>query len=87
VGTRVKEMIRRFREGDQHGAKEIDEELRPLVGALAVTTNPIPVKAALNLLGHDVGGLRLPLVEATEEEAEVVRGALERAGLLAPARL
>jgi 4-hydroxy-tetrahydrodipicolinate synthase len=87
VGTRVKEMIRRFREGDQHGAKEIDEELKPLVGALAVTTNPIPVKAALNLLGHDVGGLRLPLVEATEEEAEVVRGALERAGLLAPARL
>jgi 4-hydroxy-tetrahydrodipicolinate synthase len=87
VGTRVKEMIRRFREGDQHGAKEIDEELKPLVGALAVTTNPIPVKAALNLIGHDVGGLRLPLVEATEEEAEVVRGALERAGLLAPARL
>jgi 4-hydroxy-tetrahydrodipicolinate synthase len=87
VGTRVKEMIRRFREGDQHGAKEIDEELKPLVGALAVTTNPIPVKAALNMLGHDVGGLRLPLVEATEEEAEVVRGALERAGLLAPARL
>ena len=87
VGTRVKEMIRRFREGDQHGAKEIDEELKPLVGALAVTTNPIPVKAALNLIGHDVGGLRLPLVEATEEEAEVLRGALERAGLLAPARL
>jgi 4-hydroxy-tetrahydrodipicolinate synthase len=87
VGTRVKEMIRRFREGDQHGAKEIDDELKPLVGALAVTTNPIPVKAALNLIGHDVGGLRLPLVEATEDEAEVVRGALERAGLLAPARL
>jgi 4-hydroxy-tetrahydrodipicolinate synthase len=87
AGTRVKEMIRRFREGDQRGAKEIDDELKPLVGALAVTTNPIPVKAALNLIGHDVGGLRLPLVEATDEEAEVVRGALERAGLLAPARL
>jgi 4-hydroxy-tetrahydrodipicolinate synthase len=87
VGTRVKEMIRRFREGDEHGAKAIDEELKPLVAALAVTTNPIPVKAAMNLLGHDVGGLRLPLVEATEEETEVVREALERAGLLAPARL
>jgi 4-hydroxy-tetrahydrodipicolinate synthase len=87
AGTRVKEMIRRFREGDADGAKAIDEELKPLVGALAVTTNPIPVKAALNLLGHDVGGLRLPLVEATEEETEVVREALERAGLLAPARL
>jgi 4-hydroxy-tetrahydrodipicolinate synthase len=87
VGTRVKELIRRFREGDAEGAKAIDNELRPLVDALAVTTNPIPVKAALNLLGHEVGGLRLPLVEATEAETEVVREALERAGLLAPAPL
>jgi 4-hydroxy-tetrahydrodipicolinate synthase len=87
VGTRVNEMIRRFRQGDATGARSIDEELKPLIRALAVTTNPIPVKAALNLLGHDVGGLRLPLVEATEEEIEVVRSALERAGLLTPARL
>jgi 4-hydroxy-tetrahydrodipicolinate synthase len=84
VGTRVKEMTRRFREGDADGAKAIDEELKPVIDALAVTTNPIPVKAALNLLGHDVGGLRLPLVEATDDEIEVVREALERAGLLAP---
>jgi 4-hydroxy-tetrahydrodipicolinate synthase len=84
VGTRVKEMIRRFRDGDEDGAKAIDEELQPVVEALAVTTNPIPVKAALNLLGHEVGGLRLPLVEATEAEIEVVREALEHAGLLAP---
>jgi 4-hydroxy-tetrahydrodipicolinate synthase len=84
VGTRVKEMVRRFREGDEDGAKEIDKELKPIVEALAVTTNPMPVKAALNLLGHDVGGLRLPLVEATEAEVEVVREALEHAGLLAP---
>jgi 4-hydroxy-tetrahydrodipicolinate synthase len=84
VGTRVKEMIRRFREGDAEGAKAIDDELKPVIDALAVTTNPIPVKAALNLLGHDVGALRLPLVEATEEETDVVREALERAGLLAP---
>jgi 4-hydroxy-tetrahydrodipicolinate synthase len=84
VGTRVKEMIRRFREGDVEGAKAIDEELKPVIDALAVTTNPIPVKAALNLLGHDVGALRLPLIEATEEETDVVREALERAGLLAP---
>jgi 4-hydroxy-tetrahydrodipicolinate synthase len=84
VGTRVKEMVRRFREGDTEGAKAIDEELRPVVDALAVTTNPIPVKAALNLLGHEVGGLRLPLLAATDDESEVVREALEQAGLLAP---
>jgi 4-hydroxy-tetrahydrodipicolinate synthase len=46
--------------------------------------NPIAIKCALNLLGHDVGGLRLPLVEATSEERDAVRGCLERLGLLQP---
>jgi 4-hydroxy-tetrahydrodipicolinate synthase len=86
VGTQVKELIRRFKEGDHEGAAAIEAELRPLIDALAVTTNPIPVKAGLALLGHDVGGLRLPLVEATDEERDVVRGALERVGVLAAAR-
>jgi len=44
---------------------------------------PIPVKAALNLLGHEVGGLRLPLVEASEEEVAAIRAVLDRHGLLA----
>ena len=48
-------------------------------------TNPIAIKGALNLLGHDVGGLRRPLVEATEEERERVRSCLERLRLLQPA--
>ena len=46
--------------------------------------NPIAVKCALELLGHDVGGLRLPLVEASDDEREAIRGCLERLGLLAP---
>lgn len=62
---------------------EIDAVLQPLYQALGVTTNPIPVKAALNLLGHRVGGLRLPLVEADQEETEVIRTALVACGLLA----
>jgi 4-hydroxy-tetrahydrodipicolinate synthase len=82
----VKELISRFEEGDVDGAREIDEELKPIIDALAVTSNPIPVKAALNMLGHEVGGHRLPLVEATDEEKTVIRGALERAGILAAAR-
>jgi len=86
VGPQVKEVVTRYREGDRDGAREVDRELRPIVEALAVTTNPIPVKAALNLLGHDVGGHRLPLVEATAEEERTIRGALERAGVLAAAR-
>jgi 4-hydroxy-tetrahydrodipicolinate synthase len=51
-----------------------------------VQTNPIAIKAALNLLGHEVGGLRLPLVEASEDEVAQVRSCLERLKLLEPAR-
>jgi 4-hydroxy-tetrahydrodipicolinate synthase len=47
-----------------------------------VTSSPIPVKAALNMIGVEVGGLRLPMVEASEEEKAEVRAALERHGLL-----
>ena len=85
VPGRVKEMIRLYNEGDTDGARRIDEELKPLVEVLGVTINPIPVKAALNLLGHEVGGLRLPLVEASDEEIAQVRTGLEHAGLTAPA--
>jgi 4-hydroxy-tetrahydrodipicolinate synthase len=85
VGPRVKEMIRRFREGDAEGAKALDEELGPSYELLKVTTNPIAIKAALNMLGHEVGGLRLPLVEATEEERGKIRDCLERLGVLEPA--
>jgi 4-hydroxy-tetrahydrodipicolinate synthase len=86
VGPRVKELVTRYKDGDAEGARAIDEELRPLIEALAVTTNPIPVKAALNMLGHDVGGHRLPLVEADEDERATVRAALEGVGVPAPAR-
>ena len=86
VGTRVKELIRRFKDGDPEGAEAIEQELQPVVEALAVTSNPIPLKAALNLLGHEVGGLRLPLVEASEDEVALVRAGLEAAGVLSPAR-
>jgi 4-hydroxy-tetrahydrodipicolinate synthase len=86
VGPQVKEMIRRFREGDAEGARRIDEELAPAYELLAVTTGPIQIKAALNLLGHDVGGLRLPLVEANEDERAQIRDCLERLGVVEPAR-
>jgi 4-hydroxy-tetrahydrodipicolinate synthase len=85
VGPQVKEMVRRFREGDAEAAKRIHEELGPAYELLAVTTGPIQIKAALNLLGHEVGGLRLPLVEASEDEQAKIRGCLERLGALEPA--
>ncbi len=82
VGPRVKEMIRLYKAGDHVEARRIDEELEASYDLLKVVTNPIAVKAALNLLGHEVGGLRLPLVEATEDEIAQVRACLERLGLL-----
>jgi 4-hydroxy-tetrahydrodipicolinate synthase len=84
VGPQVKEMVRLYRSGDVEGARALDEELRPSIELLRVAPNPIAIKCALNLLGHDVGGLRLPLVEATDGEREAVRGCLERLGLLQP---
>jgi 4-hydroxy-tetrahydrodipicolinate synthase len=85
VGPQVKEMIRRFRDGDAAGAKRIDEELGPAYELLKIETNPIAIKCALNLLGHEVGGLRLPLVEADERQVARVRDCLERLGVLTPA--
>jgi 4-hydroxy-tetrahydrodipicolinate synthase len=84
VGPQVKEMIRRFRAGDEAGARRIEDELAPAYELLKVQTNPIAIKAALRLLGHEVGGLRLPLVEADERERERVRDCLERLGVLTP---
>ncbi len=69
--------------GDMDRARALDAELSPLYDALSVTVNPIPVKAAVELLGFEVGDPRLPLVAATEAERAVVRAALERRGLLA----
>jgi 4-hydroxy-tetrahydrodipicolinate synthase len=82
VGPRVKEMVERFRAGDAAAAKRIDEELVPSIELLRVAPNPIAIKAALNLLGHEVGGHRLPLVEATGDERARVRDCLERLGVL-----
>ena len=80
VGEQMRRMV-----DEPARRREIDARLQEVYAAMGVTTNPIPVKTALNLLGHDVGGLRLPLVEADERETAVVRTALERLGLLATA--
>jgi 4-hydroxy-tetrahydrodipicolinate synthase len=77
------EMRRMWDEPNQREA--IDASLRDLYTTLFITSNPIPLKAALNLIGHDVGVPRLPLVEASPEEQAEVRAMLERHGLLSPA--
>jgi 4-hydroxy-tetrahydrodipicolinate synthase len=82
AGREFRRMIDLAQAGDIDGARAVDAGLQELFRALAVTTNPIPIKAAMNLMGFDAGGLRLPLVEADEAETRVVAAALEAAGLL-----
>ncbi|OPZ47019.1 MAG: 4-hydroxy-tetrahydrodipicolinate synthase [Actinobacteria bacterium ADurb.BinA094] len=82
VGPRMAEVARLCREGHLEAARAEDAMLHGLYAALFVAANPIPVKAALNLLGHEVGGLRLPLVAAAPDEEAVVARELRRLGLL-----
>ena len=81
VGDQFRRMV-----DEPDNRRAIHDGLSDLFEALAVAPNPIGIKAALNLLGHDVGGLRLPMVEADEQELATIRAALERYGLLATAQ-
>ena len=85
VGPQVAEQVEAALVGDLERALAIDEQLAPAYELLKVQTNPIPIKAALNLLGHGVGGYRLPMVPPTEDELAQVRDCLERLGLLVTA--
>jgi 4-hydroxy-tetrahydrodipicolinate synthase len=77
VGPEMRRMY------DEPGARAtIDASLQEIYAAMFVTASPAPVKAALTMLGHEVGTLRLPLVECDDAEREHVRGALARHGLL-----
>lgn len=82
AGKRLQEMINAYASGNVTLAAKIHKELFPLIKGMFITTNPVPVKAALNLLGLNVGTPRLPLVEATAEEKERLSQLLRDAGLL-----
>jgi 4-hydroxy-tetrahydrodipicolinate synthase len=77
VGDEMRRMV-----DEPENRAEIDASLRDVYDTLFLTANPICTKAALNMLGVRVGGLRLPLVEASDDEAAAVRAMLERHGLL-----
>ncbi len=85
VGPQVAEQVAAVLAGDVDRAREIDGELQAAYELLRVQSNPIAIKAALELLGHRVGEPRLPLVAATDDETAAVRGCLERLGLLVAA--
>jgi len=82
VGPRLKEMVNAFLAGNVTLANQIHLELYPVFSGLFITSNPVPVKAALNMLGWQVGPPRLPLVEATPEEKESIKKMLGQVKML-----
>ena len=81
-GPQTKEMVRAYKDGDAAAARRLNDEMQPAFDLLGITTNPIPIKAALNLLGHKVGRPRLPYVEADEHGTAAIRAMLQERGLL-----
>lgn len=82
VGNQLQQMIQAFAAGKIQEAIQIHLQLFPLFKALFVTTNPIPVKAALKLKGWDVGSTRPPLSQASAEVTEKLKDVLEKLSLL-----
>lgn len=82
VGKEIHQMVDHFFAGRVHEAMAMHLRLFPLFKALFITSNPVPLKAAMALVGFPVGGVRLPLVEANTKEIEVLRAELARLGLI-----
>ena len=83
VGREMQQMMEAFVSGDIRAASEIHLRLVPFFKVIFITTNPIPIKTAVNLLGLDAGPLRLPLVEANAGELERLRKTMTDLGVLA----
>jgi 4-hydroxy-tetrahydrodipicolinate synthase len=81
VGDRMNRMVELIEQGDLAGARKIHQELLPIYRALFIVSNPIPVKAAVALVGQPAGPPRLPLVPASEDEITQVKAAMQQVGI------
>jgi 4-hydroxy-tetrahydrodipicolinate synthase len=81
-GEQMKEMYEAARAGDSEHAREIDDRISDAYETIFMTVGTITTKAALNMLGFEVGGVRLPLVDASDRERAAIQGLLERHGLV-----
>jgi 4-hydroxy-tetrahydrodipicolinate synthase len=82
AGREIKQMISAFKNGDTETAVKTHLKLLPLVKAMFITTSPTPLKGAMNMLGHNLGPVRLPLVELTENQHEEIADVLTGLGYL-----
>ena len=79
---KVHDMVYAFLDGDVETAQKLQLEAIDVIGALFCEVNPIPVKAAMNMLGYKVGTVRAPLTELTDAHKEVLKKALKDYGVL-----
>lgn len=77
----VHDMVYKFIEGDTEGALKLQLDTFELTEALFIEVNPIPVKTAMNLMGYEVGDLRMPLCEMDDKNLEILRKALVNYGV------
>lgn len=82
VGKEIKEMVSLFKQGELNKAIELNKKLLTVFNSMFITTNPIPVKEALNMVGMEVGCLRSPLTSLTENERKELREALEKGNII-----
>ena len=82
VGDRIRQMIEQLEGGDLASARKVHYELMPVFDALFITSNPIPLKRAMALIGQPVGPPRLPLIEADDDETARIEAALKESGVL-----
>ncbi len=82
VGNEILAMIEAFSNGNNKRAVDLHKQLFPIFKGLFIATNPVPLKEALNHLGQNVGGIRLPLIEANETEKKFIQELLSNAKLL-----
>ncbi|MFZ5943640.1 MAG: 4-hydroxy-tetrahydrodipicolinate synthase [Bacillota bacterium] len=78
VGNEIKQMIEDFLAGNIQKAQQLHSQLFPVFKTMFITTNPIPVKTAVNLMGIQVGGMRLPMIEATKDQEEKIKALLQK---------
>ncbi|MFW5992162.1 MAG: 4-hydroxy-tetrahydrodipicolinate synthase [Halanaerobiaceae bacterium] len=81
VGKEIKKMIRAFKKGNVEEAIRLNKKLTPIFSGIFINTNPIPVKAALNMMGINVGGLRPPLIELGNADKEQLQKILKDTGV------
>jgi 4-hydroxy-tetrahydrodipicolinate synthase len=82
VGNRMQEMILAFTNNDLDKAQAIQAELLPFFRLMFITTNPIPIKTAVNLIGQNGGSFRLPLIPPTSNELEQIKNGMHKMHLL-----